>query len=79
MTILKETLFEKIKITENIQVTLEKNKVWLNYLTKTSIETIVNIPYDIIGKDITSISNYDLRNRKTEAANPFFVTKSKKF
>ena len=38
-----------------------------------------NIPHDIIDKDIISISNYDLRNRKTETTNPFFIIKSKKF
>ena len=34
---------------------------------------------DILGKDITSIAHYNIRNRKFDSANPFYITKGKNF
>ena len=34
---------------------------------------------DIIGKGITKVIDYNIRNRKFENTNPFYITKSKKF
>ena len=78
-TILEEIPSEEIEMAENIQDTLGKNETHPTYPIKTPIETTNYISYDIIGKDITSVSNYNIRNRKTEVTNPFFITKNKEF
>ena len=37
-------------------------------------------PYqDILGKNITAITHYNIRNRKIDSTNPFFITKGKNF
>jgi hypothetical protein len=68
--LLEEAPSEEIEMTENDQA-----------ITTTSESTIEETyaSQDIIGKDITMVTNYDIRNRKLESMNPFYITKSKNF
>src|SRR5438876_153678 len=38
-----------------------------------------NITYDIIDKNIINVTNYNIRNRKFEPLNPFFITRNKSY
>ena len=35
-----------------------------------------NTTHDVIDKDIITITNYNIRNRKFESTNPFYITKN---
>src|SRR5438876_4539948 len=49
------------------------------HLTFQNPTILDNITYDIIGKNITNVTNYDIRNRKFEPSNPFSITKNKSY
>ena len=36
-------------------------------------------PMDLIGKDITEVKHYNIRNRSFEPTNPYYITKNKTY
>src|SRR5438477_2462601 len=38
-----------------------------------------NVPMDLIGKDITKVLHYDIRNRKFDPTNPYYITNNKTY
>ena len=84
--LLEEASSEEIEILENGQTplvtTTQKMELVIEkeeHLVFQDPIVLDNITYDIISKNITNVTNYNIRNRKFKPSNSFFITRNKSY
>ena len=65
--------------TNTIKIEMSKEKDNEFEISQTSDDTSSEILHDVLEKNITSISHYNIRNREIDQSNPFFIIKGKNF
>jgi len=76
---LEETPSEEVEMLENEHpITSDQNENM--EIQPTSTYSIMDdTPQDILGGNITNVQYYDIRNRKFDPINPFYITNNKRF
>src|SRR5438477_9214785 len=64
-----------VTTTQKMELVIEKEE----HLTSQDPIVLDNIIYDIIGKNIINVTNYNIRNRKFKPSNSFFITRNKSY
>ena len=76
---LEETPSEEIEMSENNQPTTNNQETDMKFQPTTTHMWMEDISHNVLGKNITTTQHYDIRNRKPDPSNPYYITKGRRF